>query len=151
MVPFTLAALITACPAAQVQDPPDFSGTWVVVSATPPGAAAPTLVVRQTFKRASSTGMPLDRPAVSLTIERHGQGTVVTHTYHVGTMGGTVGGVDRNGRGTGPKGQVTRTTVASRWNGGELVLERASYSGPTRESVPTSNAPRRGHWTRTES
>jgi hypothetical protein len=136
MLIFALAALVSATAAVVVQDPPDFSGTWMLSSATPAGAAAPTLVVRQTFKRVSIRGKPLERPAVSVTIERHDQGTVSTDTFYVGAVGGTVGGVDRNGRGTGPNGQVTRTTIASRWKGDQLALERASYSGPTRESGP---------------
>jgi hypothetical protein len=71
-----------------------------------------------------------------LTVERSFKTGVRSETYQIGVEGGVVGGVDRTGRGSGPRGESPQTRFAVRWDGNSLVIETGNYSGATRESGP---------------
>ena len=119
------------------QDPPDFSGTWTLISPPAAGASATELNVRQESRHTSVNGTPLPRPAVTLTITRRfADGRMTRDLIYVGTVGGRVGGLYRDGRGTGLGGQVTRTIESSSWIGTGLVLTKGDYNGPSRTSGP---------------
>src|SRR3954468_10010667 len=73
----SLVLVLAAVVPAAAQEKPDFTGTWVLV--TPTGAAnVPTnIVVRESFKRESVTGVALPSPIVSMHVERRGGGDVM--------------------------------------------------------------------------
>src|SRR4051812_43644324 len=85
--------LAAAAPAA-AQEKPDFTGTWVLAS--PNGAAAnvpPTVVVTESFRRESVSGVLLPSPIILMQVERRAaNGEVTSDNFTVGTIGGVVGG-----------------------------------------------------------
>jgi hypothetical protein len=104
------------------QDKPDFSGNWILVSPRdPPDDAARTLIVRETFTRASVKGTPVDPPLIRLAVERRLNTSVRSDLYTIGTVGGTVGN-------TGPGGQTEQTRSSTGWDGDSLVIH-ITYSG----------------------
>ena len=123
--------------AVVAQDPPDFSGAWVLIGPTAAAGSATEINVHQESRYTSVKGEPLSRPAVILTITRRSADARMTRdVVRVGTVGGRVGAVSRDGRGTGPDGQVTRTAESSSWSGTNLVLAKSEYNGPSRTSGP---------------
>ena len=132
-----LLVLVLLSGAVVAQDPPDFSGAWVLISPTAAGGSVTELNVHQESRYASVNGAQLSRPAVILTITRRSADARMTRdVVRVGTVGGRVGGVNRDGRGTGPDGQVTRTAESSSWSGTTLVLAKSEHNGPSRTSGP---------------
>jgi hypothetical protein len=70
---------------------PDFSGEWVLVEAS--GTAsdpASALTVRQTIARTTRLGEPRMPYFSDLTVERHFKSGVVSESYKIGMIGGTV-------------------------------------------------------------
>ena len=130
MLSIVVAASVVA------QDRPDFSGRWVLES---PSAAGPdvarSLTVRQPIVRTNVSGAPMEPVFEELTVERRYASGTRSDTYRFG-VGGTVGGGNRAGRGTGANGMIPETRVSLRWDGSLLVLDTGSYSGPTREAGP---------------
>jgi hypothetical protein len=61
---------------------------------------------------------------------------VRTEKYPIGLVGGVVGGIDRDGRGAGPHGEIPQTRFETRWDGDKVLIERTSYSGSTKEAGP---------------
>lgn len=132
-----LAWLLLQAAAPAAQDKPDLTGRWVIES--PPDAApevALALTVTRSIARPNVTGGPMPPSFTDLTVDRQLASGIRSDTYQIGVSGGVVGGVDRNGRGTGPNGRSPETRFSVRWDGNRLVIETDRYSGPTRESGP---------------
>jgi hypothetical protein len=130
-----LVALIVRSPL--VPDKPDFSGQWILVNPSDASSgSAQELIVRQSARRESVLGTRIDPPFITLAVERHFESGMRSETYPIGIIGGTVGGLDKTGRGSGPSGRVARTSYSTKWDGDKLVIENSSYSGPTPESGP---------------
>jgi len=121
---------------AVAQAKPDFSGNWVLVSPSDAAAnVAQELTVRQWVERRTSVrGKPVD--FILVTIARQSKSGLRSESYQIGLGRGTVGGVDRTGRGPGPNGEVPGTEVLTKRDGDRLVIESSSYSGATREAGP---------------
>jgi hypothetical protein len=119
----SLALVLAVAVPAMAQDKPDFTGTWVL--ATPDRAAAnvsATIVVRESFRRESVSGVPLPSPIVSMHVERHtATGDITRDDFTVGIIGGIVGG---GSSGATP----ARMNFAATWDGDRLVLE-TTWSG----------------------
>jgi len=125
-----LASCILAwsvAPAISAQDQPDFSGQWVLVSPINGAAnAARTMTVRESFKRESVKGTPMDSPLITLAVERRSNNGVRSEVYTIGTVGGIVDGAVGN-PGTGLGGQ-RQTRFSTTWDGDKLVID-IRYSG----------------------
>jgi len=129
-----LTPLVAAGLAAQ--DRPDFSGKWVLQHPPQPDVDIPrTLAIRQPLRRATALGEPMPPAFLDLTVERHFESRMRAETYHIGTVGGTVGGIVGEGR---LDQDVNRawSRVSVRWEGDRLHIEAGRYSGPTRDSGP---------------
>ena len=115
-------------PAISAQDKPDFSGDWILVSPVNGASNAPrTTTVRQSFKRESVKGTPIDPPLITLAVERRLNSGVHSELYTIGIEGGIVGGVVANS-GTGLSGQSQQTRFSTTWDGDKLVID-IRYSG----------------------
>src|SRR3954469_15323202 len=112
----SLELVLAAVVSGAAQEKPDFTGTWVLV--TPTGAAnvPATIVVRESFKRESVTGVALPSPIVSMHVERRAaDGGVMADDFTIGVIGGFVGG--------GSGGAVpVRRNFAATWDNNQLVL-----------------------------
>ena len=118
---------------------PDFSGEWVLESASPSSPSVPrTLSVRQFQLEKSARGGSTSVSFPSITIERTLETGPVTETHQIGIIGGTVGGIVRDGRQGGPF-----TSHAVRWDGDALVFENESH---TERIEPTTWSERREVW-----
>ena len=122
---------------------PDFSGEWVLESASPSSPDNPrTLSVRR-FQLGKSTRDGSARVTFpSITIERTLETDPVTETHQIGIIGGTVGGIGREGRQSGPF-----TSHAVKWDGDALVFENESH---TERVEPTTWSERREVWSMDE-
>jgi hypothetical protein len=116
----------SAAPAISAQDKPDFSEQWVLVSPTNGATNAQTMTVRESFKRESVKGTPMDSPLITLAVERRSNNGGRSEVYTIGTVGGIVDGAVGN-PGTGPGGQ-RQTRFSTTWDGDKLVID-IRYSG----------------------
>lgn len=113
------------------QDKPDFSGHWVLASATNLDPDVPqSLTVKQTIARTNRFGVPMEPFFKEMTIERQYADHASADTYDIGTVGGRTGRLI--GRGSQP---ITETHFSIRWVVDRLVIET---SGTT--EVPGQNA-----------
>jgi hypothetical protein len=118
---------------------PDFSGEWVLESASPSSPDNPrTLSVRQFQLEKSTRDGSAKVTFPSITIERTVETDPVTETHQIGVIGGTVGGIGRDGRQSGPF-----TSHAVKWDGDALVFENESH---TERVEPTTWSERREVW-----
>jgi hypothetical protein len=95
------------------QDRPDFSGRWTLVGPTD----APTIPPRELVVRET-----LESGVTVLIVEKHIAGEVRTDRHRIGMIGGTVSGVDIQGRGA--RTQARRSVL---WEDRALVIEDAAY------------------------
>jgi hypothetical protein len=127
-----LVLLIATPRFVATQKQPDFSGEWVLVSATRSDSdAAPMLTVRQTLVRTDASGQPMAPFFSQLIVERKFVDHPRKDTYQLGVhgvRGGISGGIIGGG------GVQTRYSVL--WEGDRLVIETGSYSGPSRQDGP---------------
>ena len=78
----------SVAPAISAQDKPDFSGDWILVSPVNGASNAPrTMTVRQSFKRESVKGTPIDPPLITLAVERRLNSGVHSELYTIDTEG----------------------------------------------------------------
>jgi hypothetical protein len=91
------------------------------------------LAIHQPLRRTTVLGERMPPAFVHLTVERHFESGVRAETYHIGTVGGTVG---ITGDGSDPSLNPARSLVSVRWEGDRLYIETGRYSGPTRDSGP---------------
>jgi hypothetical protein len=118
---------VFAATALAAQDEPDFSGRWVLVSASRPGPDVPrALAVRQELVRTNVRGEPMQPFFRSIAIDREYESGTRTETHSIGGFGGVVPGIDKDGRPKGPRG---RSGV--NWAEHALVFESGSYTGET--------------------
>jgi hypothetical protein len=107
------------------QGKPDFSGRWVLASATVADPdVAESLTVKQVIARTNVFGAPMEPYFSEISIEREFVDHARTDTYQIGTAGGTIGGV--GGLGGRP---VTQSRVSVQWDADRLVIETSSDSG----------------------
>jgi len=138
---FLAVLLIMATLAGAVvsaQQHPDFSGRWVLVSATRWSMDVPqTLTVQQPVSRTTALGAPMPRALLRLTVERTFASGSHTDSYNLGVEGGTVGGLV-GGVASGAASFQTRFSV--RWEGDALVIWNASYSGTSSTAPDTEHS-----------
>jgi hypothetical protein len=109
--------LATGPVTAAAQDKPDFSGRWVLVSASRTGPdVATSLIVRQPVRRTNAFGAPMPPAFLDLVVERQSADRVRTDTFQIGVSGGIVGG----------GGVQSRFSV--RWEGNRLVISNENVS-----------------------
>jgi hypothetical protein len=122
----TLVVLWTAA-AAVAQDQPDFSGRWVLDSATQPTIAIPrALVIRQSVVRTNVYGAPIGPFFRDVAVEREYDSGTRSDSYRIGVVGGMVPGVAADGT---PRG-TRRTYHSVTWKDQALVFESGSHTGP---------------------
>jgi hypothetical protein len=132
-VPCMIVVAVSLVVPLVAQDTPDFSGHWVLDSASPPAADIPlTLSVTMSLVRTNVRGEPMNPFFKDITVAREFANGASTETYQIGVVGGDVGGTV-GGRGNG------RTNFPSShhrvvWEKQILVIERSNYTGPAPES-----------------
>jgi len=103
---------------------PDFSGEWVLESASLSSPDIPrTLSVRQFNLEKSARGGSNSVTFSSIKIERTLDAGPVTETHQIGIIGGTVGGIGRDGRQGG-----SSTSYGAKWDGNALVVDDESHT-----------------------
>ncbi|HEU4937431.1 MAG TPA: hypothetical protein VFT39_13300 [Vicinamibacterales bacterium] len=113
--------------AAQIPKEPDFSGDWELVKASgAPRDPPPALTVRQTITRKTVRGEPMTPYFSDLTVQRHFKSGIVSETYQIGIISGTVGSIGE------------WTTVGVTWEGEILIIRTGKYSGPPQQSAPNT-------------
>lgn len=117
-----LVLVLAAVAPTMAQEKPDFTGTWVLATPNRTANVPATIVVRESFRQESVSGVPLPSPIVSMHVERHtATGDVTRDDFTVGIVGGIVGG---GSSGAAP----ARMNFAATWDGDQLVLE-TTWSG----------------------
>lgn len=84
-----------------VQDAPDFSGSWILESATGGADAPHTLSISQTLVRANVRGEPMKPFFRNITFTASLEAGTRVETYDIGVIGGSVVSGDA-GRGVSP-------------------------------------------------
>ena len=103
---------------------PDFSGEWVLESASPSSPDNPrTLSVRQFQLEKRSSDGSTKVTLTSIAIERTLETGPVSETHQIGIRGGTVGGIGKDG-----PSPSTSTSYGVNWDGNALVFENESHS-----------------------
>jgi hypothetical protein len=107
------------------QDKPDFTGSWVLESGSSGADIPQSLLVSQSVVQ---TNVPFTS---DIAITRVLATSTHSETYLIGVVGGTTAGTVRGfpDRANGPQ-----THFAVRWDEQSLVIERGSYTGPSRET-----------------
>jgi len=124
----TLIALLT--PGAQIGV--DFSGTWILESASSQPDAPQRLVVDQPITTTNVRGEPMPPAFVRISIRRLTKdGASTSETRHINVVGGSIEG------GVGPGTWTRRTHIETLWEGNRLVFDDGSYTG---------DSPRTGEW-----
>ncbi len=123
-------ALLTGSGVAS-QEHPDFSGHRILESPGEPRPDIPgALTVRQSVQRTDVLGKPMRPFFKEIVVERHYAGETRSQTHQIGLSGGIVGGIDSSGH-------LPRSeSHFVRWLEDQLVIERGSYSGPSRADGP---------------
>lgn len=128
-------AVVLMSTAAQLvaQDKPDFSGSWILESAAQSAGDIPlALSVSQSLVRTNVRGEPMKAFFKDITVTRVLASGPRSETYQIGVVGGSVPG----------RGDASRSEPGTHhrveWEGDVLIIERATYTGQTRES---------GEWT----
>jgi hypothetical protein len=92
-----MAAMLIATLASSLQAHPDFSGRWTLDTPSLPPDAARVLIIEQPVTRTNVRGEPMPPTYLHLSVRRERPSGTTTDTYTIGTIGGIVGGIDRNG------------------------------------------------------
>ena len=125
-----LVLLVSA--ATQMPKEPDFSGHWALVQTSgAPQEAASVLTVQQTITRTTVRGEPMTPWFSAITVQRHFSTGIVSETYKIGIISGTVGGVPPGA--SSPQGEWA--TISVKWEGETLIIRTGKYSGPPQQSV----------------
>jgi hypothetical protein len=104
---------------SDIQDKPDFSGRWILQSASESGPDVPkALSVRLSVTRTTARGEPMRPWYSAITIGRQLPGGTHSESRDIGIEGGHVGGVRADGR---PSGSFTRYKVV--WEARVLIFE----------------------------
>jgi hypothetical protein len=120
---------------------PDFSGQWVLEGASPSGPDVPrTLSVRQFQLEKGERGDSTKAAFESIAIDRNPETGPTTESHRIGIIGGTVGGIGKDGR-------SRFTSYGVTWDGNALVFENESY---TKGIDPPAWSERREIWSMDE-
>jgi len=126
-------AVVLVATLASPQAHPDFSGRWTLdAPSSAPADAARVLVIEQPVTRTNVRGEPIPPAYLHLSVRREGPSGVTADTYLIGTIGGVVGGVDRNGKRIG-----LSSRFETAWRGNTLTFL-------TRDDGP--DGPHVGEW-----
>ncbi len=123
--------ILTLGPTATVatQDRPDFSGRWVLESASQATADTPrVLSVKQTLVRTNVRGESIKPLFKDIIVDRELESGTRSEAHIIGVVGGVISG-EVSGQPTAP-----RRHHAVRWEGNTLVFESGSYTGHARET-----------------
>jgi hypothetical protein len=122
-----MAVVLVATLASSLQAHPDFAGRWTLDMPSPPPDAARVLVVEQPVTRTTVRGEPMPPTYLHLSVRREGPSGTTTDTYMIGTIGGIVGALDKNGKRTAPS-----TYFETVWRGDALTFltRRDGQDGP---------------------
>jgi general stress protein 26 len=111
-----------------VQDKPDFSGRWILVSADSPGPDLPrAMTVTQQLVATNVRGEAMTPFFKDIAIERETATGTRSETSTLGVIGGTVGGIVGSIPGASKNTQRSRHSVT--WDGTTLVFEHRSETG----------------------
>jgi hypothetical protein len=122
-----LVVLVLVVAALAAQTEPDFSGRWILVSASPPGPGVPrALSVRQELVRTNVRGEPMKPFFKSIAIDREFESGTRSETQPIGIIGGVVSGIPKDAGPRAPSGHH-----AVKWDLTDLVFESGSYTGTT--------------------
>ncbi|HMC77456.1 MAG TPA: pyridoxamine 5'-phosphate oxidase family protein [Vicinamibacterales bacterium] len=111
-----------------VQDKPDFSGRWILVSADPPGPDVPrAMTVTQQLVSTTVRGEAMTPFFKDITIERETATSTRSETSWLGVNGGVVGGIVGSIPGASMNTQRSHHSVT--WDGLTLVFEHRSETG----------------------
>jgi hypothetical protein len=114
------------------QDKPDFSGDWILESASESAREIPqALTVRQSLVATNVFGEPMKPFFKDIMVERKFESRAYTETLLIGVEGGVVPGRNPDGTSAAPY-----THFSVRWEGNTLVIER----GRSTEAAPRSGA-----------
>ena len=128
-----LVAPVSPASSAQIPSRPDFSGGWVLVTASGSTAEQPSaLTVRQTVTRTTMRGEPMKPWFSKMTVVRRFKSGAVSETHDIGIIGGTVPGIPVGA--SSPQGEWT--TMAVDWRGKSLVIKTTKSPQPPGESGP---------------
>jgi hypothetical protein len=109
------------------QDTPDFSGSWVLESASPSAADIPrALSVAMSLVRTNVRGEPMNPFFKDITVVRELANGTSSETFQIGVVGGSLGGT--------VAGEFPSRHHRVIWEKQTLVIETGSYTGPTPES-----------------
>jgi hypothetical protein len=123
----SLILVVFAATALAAQDGTDFSGRWVLVSASRPGPGVPrALSVRQELVRTNVRGEPMKPFFKSIAIDREFESGTRSETQPIGIIGGVVSGIPKDAGPRAPSGHH-----AVKWDLTDLVFESGSYTGAT--------------------
>jgi hypothetical protein len=123
----SLILVVFAAATLAAQEGTDFSGRWVLDSASQPGPDVPrALSVRQELVRTNVRGEPMTPFFKSITIDREYNSGVRSETHPIGTIFGVVPGIPKDGSPPGPRGRH-----GAKWDQHDLVFESGSYTGET--------------------
>jgi hypothetical protein len=115
------------------QDKPDFTGDWLLESASESAREIPqALTIRQSLIATNVFGEPINPFFKDIMVERKFESRAYTETLLIGVEGGIVPGRNPDGTSAGPY-----TYFSVRWEGNTLVIER----GCSTEAAPPS-----GEW-----
>jgi hypothetical protein len=128
---------------ASAQDKPNFSGSWVLLSVSPPATDSPprAMTVRQVLVDTTMHGQPMQPFYRDMWIGREYESRTLSETYRIGVVGGSFPGINADGSRTG----TLRAHHAVVWDDQTLVFESGTYTGELRASGVWSE--RREVWT----
>lgn len=140
-----LLIMMAAVAAPAAQDHPDFSGRWILESASAAGSDVPrAMSVHQLLVLRDVRGEPMAPFFKQITVDREFESSRRSDTHDIGVVGGVVPGRGADGSPTGP-----HRSHAVTWEGDALVFDSGSYTGPAPEQAYGPAAARYGPSTRT--
>ena len=126
-VPCLIVVAVSVVVPLVAQDTPDFSGHWVLESASPSTADIPrALSVTMSLVRRNVRGEPMNPFFKDITVVRELASGTSSETYQIGVVGGSLGGS--------VAGEFPSRHYRVIWEKQILVIETGSYTGPTPES-----------------
>jgi hypothetical protein len=130
-VPYLIVVAVSVVVPLVAQDTSDFSGHWVLESASRSAADTPrALSVTMSLVRTNVRGEPMNPFFKDITVVRELANGTSSETYEIGVVGGSLGGS--------AAGEFPSRHHRVVWEKQVLIIETGSYTGPTPES---------GQWT----
>ena len=136
-----IALMMLAAVGASAQTKPDFSGRWILETASESSPdVPPALSVSLTLIRTTVHGEPMTPFFKDITIERQFERGPRSETHTIGVLGGSVSG---GSVAAGGSGLTARFSV--KWDGDALVFESGSHTSQRPDATPETE--RREVWT----